>query len=336
MIIVRGQTLTLASFDAEYELGDEVNISGTTTAAANLSLIVVFNSTTLYGANFTAEGDGNYTEEYEIPGNATEGVYTVTVSGGGESVSADFTVFSDDSEESEVDVVEDNSTELAETLIEQAEGLKDNVEDAFDDLEEEEAFNEANSSYLQGIEYLEMAKEDFDDGNYTEASDMAFEAIQLFGDAFEIVSTLQPQAEPTADVDTTGAGDGPEGSQSLNGISTALERAFAYWDKLDTALGRFEDNGYYVTEVRRVLEEALTALEASRGHVGFGELADAREDFLKARRALGRINGLMNSSMKERKAKQAEKFLMQFNKRVEKISATGRCSTLMVASPVET
>ncbi len=318
LIIVRGQILTLASFDAEYELGNEVSISGTATAAANLSLIVVFNSTTLYGANFTAEGDGNYTEEYEIPRNATEGVYTVTVSGGGESVSADFTVFSDDSEDSEeADSVEDNSTELAETLIEQAEELKEKVEDAFDDLEEEEVPNEANSSYLQGIEYLDMAKEDFDNGNYTGASDMAFEAIQIFGDAFEEVSALQPQVEPAAGVESD-----PEDSQGFIGISAALERAFAYWDRLDTVLGRFEENGYYVTEARRVLGEALTALEASRDHVELGELAAAHEDFLKARKVLGRINSLMKSSMNERKGKQAERFLEQFVRRVVKISAT--------------
>jgi tetratricopeptide (TPR) repeat protein len=318
LIIVKGQTLTLASLDAQYEQGDDISISGTSTAVANLTLIIVFNSTTLYERNFIADTDGNYSEEYVIPVNATEGVYMVTVSGGGESVSADFTVFSDDSEESEeADLVEDNSTELAETLIEQAEDLKEKVEDAFDDLEDEEAPNEANSSYLQGIEYLNMAKEALEEGNYIEASDMAFEAIQLFGNAFEEVSALQPQVEPAAGVD-----DGPEGSQSLNGISAALERARVYWLKLDTALGRFEDNGYYVSEVRRVLGDAWIALEDSRVHVEAGDFAAAREDFLRARRVLGRINGLMNSSMKERKAKQAEKFLEQFDMRVRKISDT--------------
>ena len=72
--IVRGQTLTLAPFDVEYESGDDVSISGTATANANLTLVVVFNSTPMYEANFTVEGDGNYSEKYEIPDNATEGV----------------------------------------------------------------------------------------------------------------------------------------------------------------------------------------------------------------------------------------------------------------------
>ncbi len=309
LTIVRGQTLTLVPFDVGYEPGEDISISGTATATANLTLVVIFNSTALYKANFTAKGDGNYSEEYEIPDNTTEGTYTVTVSDGGESVDADFTVASGDAS--------DDSMELAETLIEQAEDLKDNVEDAFDDVEDVEVLSDANSSYLQGIEYLNMAREDFDEGNYTGASDMAFEAIQLFGDAYEMVSALQPQVEPVAGVD-----DDPEGSQDLNGIPAALERAFAYWDNLDAAVGQFEDNGYYVSEVRRVLKEAWDALEESRVHVEEGDFAAAREDFTRGRRVLGRINGLMNSSMKERKEKQVVKFLAQFQRRVEKNSAT--------------
>lgn len=56
LTIVRGQTLTLAPFDGDYEPGDDVTISGTATAEANLTLLIVFNSTNLHEANFTAEG----------------------------------------------------------------------------------------------------------------------------------------------------------------------------------------------------------------------------------------------------------------------------------------
>ena len=83
LTIVRGQTLTLGSFDVDYEPGEDLSISGTATAEANLTLIIVFNLTAIYEVNFTAAGDGNYTEDYGIPGNATEGVYSVTVSAGG-------------------------------------------------------------------------------------------------------------------------------------------------------------------------------------------------------------------------------------------------------------
>ena len=308
LTIVRGQTLTLAPFDGDYEPGDEVSISGTATAEANLTLVVIFNSTILHEANFTAEGDGNYTEEYEISVNATDGVYTVTVSDGGESVNADFTVASD------------NSMELAETLIEQAEDAKDNVEDAFDELEGEgiEIPSEANSSYLQGIEYLDMAEADFDEGNYTGASDMAFEAIQSFGDALERVQGLIP-VEPV-EADDGDEDDGDDETGSPGRLAVAIERAYVYWNRLNDTVTRLAGEGFNVTRVVEALDEVKDHLDMASMYQMEGNHAAAVMEFTAARSSLGRIHGFIESTIKVRKEKQTEQFMEQFQRRVEKIS----------------
>ncbi|MCW3990696.1 MAG: hypothetical protein NWE88_11560 [Candidatus Bathyarchaeota archaeon] len=305
LTIVRGQTLTLAPFEGDYEPGDDVSISGTATAEANLTLIIVFNSTNLHEANFTAEGDGNYTEEYEIPGNATDGVYTVTISDGGESVNADFTVSSDGSEM------------LAETLIEQAEDAKDNVEDAFDELEDEEIEipSEANSSYLQGIEYLDMAQEHFDEGNYTGASDMAFEAIQSFGDAFERVQGLTP-VEPDDEDDD----DGDDETGSPERLAVAIERAYVYWERLNETVTRLAGEGFVVARVVEALDEVKGHLDLASMYQEEGNHTAAVREFTAARSSMGRIHGFIESTIKERKEKQTEQFMEQFQRRVEKIS----------------
>jgi hypothetical protein len=305
LIIVRGQTLTLAPFVGDYEPGDDLSLSGTATAEANLTLVIVFNSTTIHEANFTAEGDGNYTEDYEISGNASDGVYTVTVSDGGESVNADFTVASD------------NSMELAETLIEQAEDARDNVEDAFDELEDEdiEIPPEANSSYLQGIEYLNLAETNFDDGNYTGASDNAFEAIQLFGDAFERVQDLTP-VEPD-DVDDD---DGDDETGNPDRLAVAIERAYAYWEKLNETVTRLSGDGFNVTRVVEALDEVKDHLDSASAYQVAGNHTAAVREFTAARRSLGRIHGFIESKVKERKEKQTEQFLNQFQRQVGKIT----------------
>ncbi len=288
LTIVRGQTLTLVPFDGDYEPGEDLSISGTATAEANLTLIIVFNSTTIYEVNFTAAGDGNYTEDYGIPGNATEGVYTVTVSDGGESETADFTVAST------------SLMELAESLIEQAEDAEDNVEDAFDDLEDEgiEIPSEANSSYLQGIEYLGLAKENFDEGNYTGASDNAFEAIQLFGDAFEGVQDMIP-VEPDDD-------DGDDETGSPERLATAIERAYAYWEKLNETVTRLGGEGFNVTRVVEALDEVKGHLDNASAYQEAGNHTAAVREFRAARNALGRVHGFIESKVKERKEKQTE------------------------------
>jgi hypothetical protein len=300
--IVRGQTLTLVPFDVEYEPGGDISISGTSSASANLTLVVVFNSTTLYEANFTADGDGNYSEEYKIHDNATEGVYTVTVSDAGESVDADFTV------------VSDNSKELAETLLEQAADAKDNVEDEFDDLEDKVP-SDANSSYLQGVQYLSSAQELFDDGNYTGAASMAFESIQLFGDAFELVQGVT--AEPVDDVkDDDGEGE----TGDPDSLAVAIERAYAYWMKLNRTVTRLDEDGFNVTRIIEALEDVKGHLDMASVYQGEGNHTAAVREFREARKSLGRIHGFIESKVKERKEKQTEQFLMQFERRVDKIT----------------
>ena len=305
LTIVRGQTLTLVPFDVDYEPGEDLSISGTATAEANLTLIIVFNSTTIYDVNFTAAGDGNYTEEYEISGNASVGVYTVTVSGGGESETADFTVAST------------SLMELAESLVEQAEDAEDNVEDAFDDLEDEgvEIPPEANSSYLQGVEYLGMANEDFDEGNYTGASDNAFEAIQLFGDAFEGVQDLIPVEPDDVEEDT-----GVDETGNPERLAVAIERAYAYWEKINETVTRLDGEGFDVTKVVETLKEAEGYLDMASFYQVEGDHTAAVREFTAARRSLGRIHGFIESKIKERKEKQTEQFLEQFQRRVEKIT----------------
>ena len=305
LTIVRGQTLTLAPFLVDYEPGEDVPITGTATAEANLTLIVVFNSTTIYEANFTAAGDGNYSEDYEIPGNATEGVYSVTVSGGGESETADFTVAST------------SLIELAESLIEQAEDARDNVEDAFDELENEgvEIPSGANSRYLQGIEYLDMAKEVFDEGNYTGASEEAFEAIQLFGDAFEKVQDLTP-VEPDDDDDD----EGDDETGNPERLAVAIERAYAYWGKINETVTRLSGEGFNVTRVVEALDEAKGHLDMASMYQEEGNHTAAVREFRAARASLGRIHGFIESKIKERKEKQTEQFLNQFQRRVKKIT----------------
>jgi predicted translin family RNA/ssDNA-binding protein len=145
---------------------------------------------------------------------------------------------------------------------------------------------------------------------------MAFEAIQLFGDAFERVQgPIQVESD---DVD-----DGDDETGNPERLAVAIERAYAYWEKLDATVTRLEDdtdNNYDVSSIRDVLDEAKLVLDESEGHVADGNFIAARENFTRARKILGRINGLLNSSVKARKEKQTEHFLEQFQRRVEKIT----------------
>jgi len=299
--IIRAQALTVGVSSAQYEPGEEVMILGTATAGINVTILVFFNSTVLSEQNVTVEGDGNYTTTYDLPGDAENGTYGVNATAGIEYAETSF------------EVVTEDSADLAENLMDAAEDIKEDVEEAFEELEGEgiEVPSSANASYLLGIEALAMAGELFEAGNYTGSAIFSTEAIQHFGDAFLEVEDLIP-VEPDD-------GDGPD---DCEGIPFAIERALAYWERLNETVTRLEEDGHNVTRIKEVLIEAKEVLDEALLHVSEENFTAAREDFTRARSVLGRINGYINSRIKERKEKQAEQFMEQFQRRIHKINET--------------
>jgi hypothetical protein len=143
---------------------------------------------------------------------------------------------------------------------------------------------------------------------------MAFEAIQLFGDAFEGVQDLIP-VEPD-DVD---ADDGDDETGNPERLAVAIERAYAYWEKLNETVTRLGEE-FNVTRAAEALNDTKDHLDMAAMYQEEGNHTAAVREFTAARRSLGRTHGFIESKIKERKEKQTEQFLAQFQRRVEKIT----------------
>jgi chromosome segregation ATPase len=313
MIGAQVQAIAVGVEETTYEPGDSVEISGNAGSLANVSIMVFDGYTYILEFNVTADEDGEYEVEFDLPDNAENGTYTVTASTDGETLQTHFYVMVQDLEE------------LAENLISQAEDSQENVEDIFEDFEEGgiDIPSGANENYTLGVAALAAALAHFENGNYTEAGDHAYDAILLFGFTFKQVQGLVPVYVPDGDDDDDDENEDAEGEpQGLNGIRIALERAYAYWEKLNETVTRFEEDGYDITEIRKVLDEALAILGESRDHAVTGNFTAAREDFTRARSVLGRINGLLQSTVKAHKEKQAEQFMEQFQRRIQNMNGT--------------
>jgi len=306
------QAIMVGVEETTYEPGDSVEISGNAGSLANVSIMVFDGYTYILDLNVTAEEDGEYEVEFDLPEDAENGTYTVTASTDGESLQTNFYVMVQDLEE------------LAENLISQAEDSQENVEDIFEGLEDSgiDIPSGANENYTLGVAALAVALAHFEDGNYTEAGDHAYDAVLLFGDAFEHVQDLVPVETSDGDDDDDDGDEADEGPQGLNEIKMALERAYAYWEKLNETVPRFEEDGYDISKIRKVLDEAETVLDESGEHVAEGNFTAAHEDFTRARSVLGRINGLLQSTIKAHKEKQAEQFMEQFQRRIQNMNGT--------------
>jgi tetratricopeptide (TPR) repeat protein len=286
-----------------YEPGDSVEINGTAGSLVNVSIVVFDGYTNVFDLNVTAEVDGNYSVSVDLAVDAENGTYTVTASAGLESAQTYFHVLVQDLEE------------LAENLISQAEDAQESVEDIFEELEEGgiDIPAGANESYNLGVETLEAAQAHFDDGNYTEAGDYAYEAIQLFGDAYQQVEGLVTVKPPD---------DDDEEEADEESLAVAIDRAFAYWAKLNDTVTRLEGDNYDVARIREVLNEAYDHLKAASEELLAGNHTGAVEEFRAPRSVLGSIHGYLRSTVEEHKRKKAEQFVEQFQRRIQNVNGT--------------
>ena len=165
---------------------------------------------------------------------------------------------------------------------------------------------------------MEFALAHFEDGNYTEASDYALKAVDYFGDAFQQVQDLIPVESHDEDDDD----DDEEDEVDEESLAVAIDRAFAYWDKLNDTVTRLDDEGYNVTRIMEILDEVYGHLEAASEELLAGNHTGAVLEFSTARSVLGRIHGYLQSKVKEHKQKQAEQFMEQFQRRIQNINGT--------------
>jgi hypothetical protein len=215
-----------------------------------------------------------------------------------------------------------NFGEMAKNLISSAEESQKSVEDILQLLEEKgiDVPIGAIEIYNSGILILNVAIENYEDGNYTAAVDYAYEAVREIGNVFRLVNDL---ISPKSSADDTEVnGENGEGPKDLYGIKMALDRAYDYWGKLEETVARFEEDDYDVSVIKTVLYEALDALDEVGRYIDSGDLASAREEFIRARSILGRINGILQNMVKARKEWRANLFMEQFQRRISYMNGT--------------
>lgn len=158
------ETLDVWTDQSSYELGDDVEISGSTDPLANVSLSIVFNDTmaVLLDANLTADENGTYGLEYNTSQQSDLlGVYNVTVSANGTEAETWFTVTAapvDDDDDGALD------GEGLENALERARLYLEKVRETLGRLAEEYVNNTTVMDYIaKAEEALLDAEQHLDD-----------------------------------------------------------------------------------------------------------------------------------------------------------------------------
>ncbi len=310
------ETLDVWTDQPSYELGDEVEISGSTNPFANVSLSIVFNDTmaVLLEANLTADENGTYGLEYNTSQQTVQlGFYNVTVSANGTEAETWFTVFAEPEDPDD----EPLTVESAESIYYPGEVVEISGEASpLANVTVTVVFNPTSTLLDEDLTAGEDGKfktslllsETAPEGLYDVSAVSGVEEASVW---FSVV--VAPVDDPDGD---DGDDDDDDRAPDGEGLENALERARLYVEKVRETLGRLAEEYDNNTKVLDYIEEAEEALLAAEQHLvdaalalEEGDMRTAARHLAAARNIMGRLKGFVNSVLKRHKAVKAEKFM---------------------------
>ena len=326
--------LTVEMDSESYEPGEKVEISGISDANASVTILVVFNSTTIYTNVTEADEDGEFYTEFQLSEDASDGLYNVTASTDGVEAKTHFTVIPDEDDPSsgenggeddegaaslsvetdsvfyepgeyvEISGVADENASVAIVVVVNStlETMYDNVTDADEDGDFSVRF---------------QLPEDASEGLYNvTASTDEVEAETYFTVALD--GDLDGE---TGDDGTDDGGSAEEDAERAIGLKVAIDRAIRFLDKVNATAIRLNETGYEVqdieanlTEARNHLDEALILLEEL-------DINGTAHELAKARGILGRTTGWLHSTAEKVKETKVKTFLQNVEGQINGLEA---------------
>jgi hypothetical protein len=256
-------TISVDTGSKYYKPGEQVTISGVTTATGATVYITVNNTQgiVLQKTLATADSQGKFQATFTLPTSAYIGVYTVGANDGTNKAKSHFVV------------TKITPADLASNLIALAEDAKVRVEKRFKELTDQGVTipTQAQKAYQDGVTQLTDAKNKLSAGKPAEALEATRDAMGNFRKAMQ-------NAIKTAKLDNNDYSD--------NVIKSAIQRGQNLADKLETTISKLEADGETVaalaaaklalTGAKNDLLSADTALTANNLDLAQTHLTDAK------------------------------------------------------------
>jgi hypothetical protein len=199
------EPLTVESAESIYYPGEVVEISGEAGPLANVTVMVVFNSTsTLLDEDLTADEDGKFETSLQLSETAPEGLYDITASSGEEEASAWFSVVvapADDDGDGDGDEDDDDGAPDGEGLanaIDRAKLYLEKVRETLSRLAEEyendttvmEYIAKAEVALLDAEQHLDNATVALEEGDMRTAARHLAAARNIMGRLHGLINSV--------------------------------------------------------------------------------------------------------------------------------------------------
>ena len=287
--------LTVEVEESYQNPGGIISIDGMADPLANVSLVVTSSfGETILNTTIQADREGYFSLSLTLEVNATPGVYRVEVAAEGEIAEDRFIV------------VLLSLDALAERLIDIANRCRAHLEELIQRLNASgvEIPEEALKSYEEGVDALEKAIDAFEEGDMDTAIEYAMEALKHFREALQHLSQY-----------TTGV-VAEDVAEKLRGLKRAIDRAYRFLERVEELAKRLEEEGYDVSEVWSLLEEAKRHLMEAERLLEEGDIDGAARELASARGLLGRAWAYLHGLMTPVRERRIERFLNHTKRRI--------------------
>ncbi len=170
----------------------------------------------------------------------------------------------------------------------------------------EEVIEEINNAIAEGDALIEQAKEKISIGNYTQAIDLAKQAINSLGNVIRKHLRFREKVRERLE------------EQAAKGLLIAIERHRTMVERLEGLLDKLEDKGFSIENATSILEEAKGLLDEAEALAEEGNITGAAHKMAESRKLIGKAMSTVKKCTHEEIMQKIRNETLRMVKKIEK------------------
>ncbi len=197
--------------------------------------------------------------------------------------------------------------ELAEKLILMYEDIRKRALEILENQSlPEEVIEEINNAIIEGDALIEQAKEKISLGNYTQAIELAKQAINSLGNVVRKHLRFRERIRERVE------------EQAAKGLLIAIERHRSMIERLEGLLDKLKEKGFSIENAIIILEEAKALLDEAESLAKEGNITGAAHKMAESRNLIGKAMSTVKKRAYEKLMHKIRNETLGMIKRIEK------------------
>jgi tetratricopeptide (TPR) repeat protein len=288
-----GASLMIETDKESYVPNEYITISGVGNPGESVNIAVKYNDTIVFGSTTIATTEEAFTLTFLLAG-LQPGEYSVTAATDLAGVEAEFRIL-------------DGDSKLAHDLLALLELSREKTQNMIELEEGDPVYVDgSHETFLMAEDAAEEAYELYGAGRYQEAAIMITEALRLYGESIRLTDAVEEKPEEDFEQDV----------ERILELKAALERTYAYLEKVRAASAEFEEDGFDVSQVNSLIVEALQMLYTAEEYLEEGIVDEAEILISGVKALLHEAMELIQEINEFNKIEKARKFLTETEDRL--------------------